>query len=626
MESITKYKNVFKWISFCILLLVTITTLIALSWKGINSESVIPDTIYSINCFLCVVSIIVACLYLFAMYLSKSTTTYGNYNKKIKTEKKDLKKILKRIWPCILLIVFLAWTAIGCIQASMEAAAEATLKDEILENDTERNKEIAAWTSGDRMANAADRAWNGCDNLKDGYFSFLFYAMVALNVVMLGSKSDNLKKIILRVLLISGLILVLFSFLQLLDPVYMSGIVSYKRAIFNNSNHYGYYLCIITMLCATMFVKDKNIYFKCISLLGFALTSFMLIVNNTFGAYLGVMVARAVIFVFSLVKGILEIYLKKENYFNSLYDFARVLTLTIIFAFFSFTIISAESIYSANEQYYMQKSHIGFSFAQRDNVLVITSNQATMRNTSYTKSGDNRVYKTDKKTFKLVESLDEYDATAKYYTIEGFIYELVDEEVTFEEKTPESFPKTTIVETNFKQLVKDIGIIFNHFEKTEKNENIEKLETTNQASGEENKSGLSDEVSNTGSGRGEVWLKSLDLIAQRPVFGWGLENLLNEFYYQYGINEGRTHNLILQLAGTTGIFGVLFYMVAVIAIFFKVVRNYKKWGLIEYITIPTFIAYMVSSMFGNSAFYTSPYFMIILGMMIASMIYKEKIK
>ena len=71
---------------------------------------------------------------------------------------------------------------------------------------------------------------------------------------------------------------------------------------------------------------------------------------------------------------------------------------------------------------------------------------------------------------------------------------------------------------------------------------------------------------------------------------------------------------------------MLLYMVAVIAIFFKVLLNYKNWGLVEYVAVPIFIAYMVSSMFGNSAFYTSPYFMMILGMMVAFMIYKENNK
>ena len=632
MNTLEKIKNVFKWISFGLLVFVATTTLIALLGQIISDETKITDKIYDVNSFLCILSIILGFTYLMLLYAFKPSNVYKKSKIKNNGPNNKIKTVLKKFWPCILLVIFMGWTAVGCIQASMEAQAEAALRDEIEENDTERNKEIAAWTSGDRMKNAADRSWNGCDNLKDGYFSFLFYAMVAVNVVMLGAKSDNLKKLLLRILLISGLILIFLSLMHLLNPIFLGGRVNYHRAIFNNSNHYGYYLCIISMLCVTMFVKDKNPFFKGISLLGFVLSSFMLIVNNTFGAYLGVMVAIGVMFIFFLFKALFEFFTKEEKYINSLFDFAKIAIISIIFAFFSFTVMSAQSVMSTTEQYYMQKSNITFTFTQRDNTLVISSNQAVMRNTTFTKSGDNRVYTTDKKVMKLVESLEDYDASATYYKIEEFLYELVDEDVIVEEKTPDTFPTKTIIKTNFEQLGKDIGIIFNHFEKENNNnsviennaENTSENKVEENEENKENKSGLSDAVSNTGSGRGEVWLKSLDLIKQRPLFGWGLENMLNEFYYQYGINEGRTHNLILQLAGTTGIFGMLFYMIAVIAIFFKVISNYKNWGVIEYIAVPTFIAYMVSSMFGNSAFYTSPYFMIILGMMIASMIYKEK--
>ena len=109
-----------------------------------------------------------------------------------------------------------------------------------------------------------------------------------------------------------------------------------------------------------------------------------------------------------------------------------------------------------------------------------------------------------------------------------------------------------------------------------------------------------------------------ELVKQKPFFGWGLENLLNEFYYQLGINEGRTHNLVLQLMGTTGIVGMLLYMVAMIAIFVRVLKRIKNWNMFEYITIFCFISYMISALFGNSAFYTSPYFMIILGILITA--------
>ena len=67
---------------------------------------------------------------------------------------------------------------------------------------------------------------------------------------------------------------------------------------------------------------------------------------------------------------------------------------------------------------------------------------------------------------------------------------------------------------------------------------------------------------------------------------------------------------------------MLFYIVALIAIFIKVLRRHRNWSIVEYVAVPTFIAYMISSMFGNSAYYTSPYFMIILGIMIATTLYK----
>ncbi len=196
-----------------------------------------------------------------------------------------------------------------------------------------------------------------------------------------------------------------------------------------------------------------------------------------------------------------------------------------------------------------------------------------------------------------------------------------------------------------------------------------------------------DDLSNVGSGRGPVWVRSLDLMNQRPWFGWGLENLLNEFYEQYNISEGRTHNLVLQLGGTTGIPGVLMYLIATISIWFKVLydakfRKFSKKSLLiilavcivlvvitnlavsaitnklffngaattvlltifillvftekahlrvkefnefEFISTSVFASYMINSLFGNSAFYTSPYFMIFMGMLTFEMLNKKSV-
>lgn len=763
MTGTTRYKNVFKWISFGLLILVVTTTLLSMGWQVLTDNLVqygvisgdslkvegidsITGKIYSFNGILSVLSIISGCIYLFILYQFKdSGSTYTSYSKRTKRSNKktfDFKGWFKRFWPGLLLVAFMGWTAVGCIQASTEAAAEAFLRTyeeevqelqkeiltgsakeakeakielEELNKKYEKNKEIADWSSTDRMPNAADRGWNGCNNLKDGYWSFIFYGMVVVNVIMLGANTDNLKKWILRVLLVSGFLLVFISFCTLLDPVFFGGSVRANRAIFNNSNHYGYYLCIITMLSATMFIKDKNISVKLISLISFVLTSFMLVINNTFGAYLGVMIALGIMFICSLLSTIISIALKsyyikiegKEEkdinkaILSKVSDFAKVSVIVLIFGFFSCTITGSESKIYLEDKYVCQKSYIGATFGERSILFKNMGYTATKIESTFEMSGDNRLYSNVEKNLDIVEENDKLDKDDEVYLLNGHYYKVTKTETSNSVKTPKEYSNTTIVERNFEQLFKDIGIIFasNNGKEDNKNEVIEnivsgeamsgELKNNEIASGEYNeKSGLSEEVSNTGSGRGEVWIKSLDLIEQRPLFGWGLENMLNEFYYQYGVNEGRTHNLILQLAGTTGIVGMLLYISAVVVIFFKVLfefkfRNYKievrsiliaisvimgiviyaimqkvfgimlisvmvayaasvflalivniksmklkmsKWGLIEYVTVPTFIAYMISALFGNSAFYTSPYFMVILGMMIASLIYSKQDK
>ena len=760
-EELMKCRNVFKWVSFGLLMLVVLTISISMIWQAntnamiLNGETTkellqqegiynIADKIYIINSALCISSIISAMVHIGLTYLLKTDSTYNSKRYKKSSNENNYKTVLKKNWPCVLLVVFMLWTAVGCIQASTEASAEALVrsdaekmikitddiengklkKDEAVEKELrelkarlEKNLKIANWSSGDRMTNAADRGWNGCTNLKDGYFSFLFYAMVLVNVIMLGANSGNLKKWILRALLITSLILAFTAFLNLLNPETLYGIVFYHRAMFNNSNHFGYYLCISAMLCATMFLKDKNIFFKGISLIGFALISFMLIVNNTFGAYLGVMIALGIVFIctlISLIHRVIDTFIKSDNSeeikkdcFNAMSEFAKISIVVAIFTFFSCTVTGAESKIYMEGTVYCQRSYIGFTFAGRTLYKEDGGSKIKASEIAYKNSGDNRVYTRDEQEYALITSVKDFDSGSKLYEINKLPYKMVKDESTTTVSEEGTFSTETIVERNFNQLFKDIDIIFAQKEELKNNITINSEsgdfgktisgEWVTSFSGENSgenvkeeyneKSGLSEAVSNTGSGRGEVWIKSLDLMEQRPLFGWGLENLLNEFYTQYNINEGRTHNLVLQLAGTTGVVGMWLYIGAVIAIFFKVLFDFElrkhnkemklrllgiytvlgviafvifrntigvilidfslvvlletiivlltnvkkaklrisKWGLIEYVTVPAFIAYMISSLFGNSAFYTSPYFMIILGMMTASMIYKKEI-
>jgi len=513
-ENRENLKNIIKWICFGMLLIIASMTVFALSMEHLQNGTSVTQRIYDYNCTLCVLSIVLHITYVLINFIGKKSEEIT----------KSIKQFFKKEWPCLLLVIFMVWTSVGCIRAGMEAEAEKKISDayqalqdgkEIDIDAVEDAMKIAEWSSGNRATNAADRSWNGCNNLKDGYFSFLFYATVVVDVILLGNNSEKMKKWILRVMMLAMTIIAFLTFFNLKNTAFMAGDMPYKRAIFHNSNHYGYYLSIGVILCATMFMKEKNWYFKGLALIGYVVSLYMAIMNNTFGAYLGILFSIVALTIYSFVYGISNILsASEENTVKGKLELLKVMIITGVFVFFSVTICA-----------------VG------------------------------------------------------------------------EEKP--------IVAKNFETTLRDVGIWVD----VAKSESEESKDNT-EIKIEENST--SEAIANTGSGRGEVWVGVFHLIKQKPIFGWGLENLLQAFYDQLDINEGRTHNLILQLMGTTGIPGMLLYMVAVIAIFVRCLKRIKTWNSLEYITMFCFISYMVSSMFGNSAFYTSPYFMIILGILITA--------
>ena len=314
----------------------------------------------------------------------------------------------------------------------------------------------------------------------------------------------------------------------------------------------------------------------------------------------------------------------------------------------------------------------------------------------------------------LVKDKSEFSVTSFRFTFLGNSYQFYRNSLTEDEANELKIQNTTIngkpvawgtainkldynptsnVIYNIKELMVDAESIFKYFKPnssdTSSGESLSGEEKDNslkvQDSGEEiSGNAETKDISSIGSGRGPVWIRSLDLMNQRPLFGWGLENLLNEFYQQYNIGEGRTHNLLLQLGGCTGIPGVLMYFVAILAIFFKSIYDVKlrrfgktgiiivsivfvvstillnliihkvtdkllfngiftvmmwaflymviffknvrlrvkDWNFFEYIGAAVFVSYVSSALVGNSAFYTSPYFMIFLGILLYEVLHK----
>lgn len=115
-----------------------------------------------------------------------------------------------------------------------------------------------------------------------------------------------------------------------------------------------------------------------------------------------------------------------------------------------------------------------------------------------------------------------------------------------------------------------------------------------------------------GTYRMELWVYGIKFISKKPIIGYGPDNLRQQYLIR-GIEQDRPHNLLIYLAAATGIPGMIIYITAVGIIVIKgIIRLFKKdkKGVI-YLSIV--ITYLISSMFGNSMYYTSPYFFIFLG-------------
>lgn len=115
-----------------------------------------------------------------------------------------------------------------------------------------------------------------------------------------------------------------------------------------------------------------------------------------------------------------------------------------------------------------------------------------------------------------------------------------------------------------------------------------------------------------GTGRLKLWKASASLILQRPILGYGVDGIAAPLTAEFG--KDRPHNEFLQYAAFFGIPALLCYLSAL----FSVWSNFwKQRHTASVCTIAAFTAafgYLVSSCFGNTMYYTTPLFFIMLGL------------
>lgn len=114
-----------------------------------------------------------------------------------------------------------------------------------------------------------------------------------------------------------------------------------------------------------------------------------------------------------------------------------------------------------------------------------------------------------------------------------------------------------------------------------------------------------------GTNRIGLWIESFKIIGKHPLFGIGPE-MAQGVFYSLGESD-RPHNEYIQHALFCGVPAAAMYLFALISLCVNRVKNLRRLSLQELVAAFAVIAYTISAFFGNTMFYTTPYFFIMLG-------------
>ena len=116
-----------------------------------------------------------------------------------------------------------------------------------------------------------------------------------------------------------------------------------------------------------------------------------------------------------------------------------------------------------------------------------------------------------------------------------------------------------------------------------------------------------------GTGRWELWVYTVEFIKEKPLFGWGLEGTTKQLGELVGHTD-RPHNEYLQYAAFFGIPASIAYICGVFSVFLNGLKHKYELDIYTITALIASFGYLVSAAFGNTMYYTSPAFFILLGL------------
>ena len=112
-----------------------------------------------------------------------------------------------------------------------------------------------------------------------------------------------------------------------------------------------------------------------------------------------------------------------------------------------------------------------------------------------------------------------------------------------------------------------------------------------------------------GTSRWYLWKESVKIIGNHPFFGIGSDNGTFEMYNNV---SDRPHNEFIQYTLFYGIPGFIMYLSILIIVLFPCLKDIRRISQNTYSCFLISVAYLLSSMFGNTMYYTYPIFLMFL--------------
>ena len=118
----------------------------------------------------------------------------------------------------------------------------------------------------------------------------------------------------------------------------------------------------------------------------------------------------------------------------------------------------------------------------------------------------------------------------------------------------------------------------------------------------------SSSMGSAGTGRMGLWMAAFDAIKERPLLGYGPDSDVIAF-----TGTDRPHNEFIQHALFLGIPALIMYIAALVTLFLHQIKHLRKLNYTVLIAAGVVIGYLAGSMTGNTMFYTTYYFFMMLG-------------